>query len=81
VCGGARQNAYQSRQKKEEGMSAHTITVTRKWETEHSTIGEFHINDAAPGEVMHGYILERPGPDTTSSGLRLRIPEGTYNLK
>ncbi|XVJ69389.1 MAG: hypothetical protein HEQ39_06850 [Rhizobacter sp.] len=27
------------------------------------------------------YVLERPGPDTTASGLRLRIPDGTYKMK
>ncbi|MFC4257784.1 DUF5675 family protein [Marinobacter lacisalsi] len=57
------------------------VTVTRKWQTDHSTISHFVIPDAKDGELREGYFLERPGPDTTESGLRLRIPEGTYQLK
>jgi len=57
------------------------IKVVRKWETQNSTISEFLIPDGHPSEINRGYILERPGPDTTESGLRKRIPEGTYNLK
>lgn len=60
---------------------AHIIQITRKWETESSTISEFSIPDAKHNELKHGYILERPGPDTTAPGLRKRIPEGLYNLK
>jgi len=63
------------------GVKQGLIEITRKWETARSTISEFIIPDAAQDEITRGYILERPGPDTTASGLRKRIPEGTYNLK
>lgn len=57
------------------------IDITRKWETEHATMSEFSITGTQPGEISSGYFLERPGPDTTKSGLRKRIPVGTYHLK
>ncbi|MEE2001995.1 DUF5675 family protein [Alkalimonas sp. MEB108] len=61
----------------------HTIKVIRQWATDNSTISRLIIADARPGsgEIAQGYILERPGPDTTQSGLRLRIPEGRYQLQ
>lgn len=60
-----------------------TIRVVRKWQTDRSTISEFRIADTKPGngEKAQGFFLERPGPDTAESGLRRRIPEGTYKLK
>ncbi|WP_339801240.1 DUF5675 family protein [uncultured Marinobacter sp.] len=57
------------------------ITVTRKWQTESSTISEFFVPGAKENELQRGFFLERPGPDTTESGLRLRIPEGIYQLQ
>lgn len=57
------------------------INIKRKWESENSTISELNIHDTNPGELAHGYILERPGPDTTTPGLRKRIPTGDYHLK
>lgn len=57
------------------------IYIKRKWETENSTVSELSISDFMPGEISHGFILERPGPDTTTSGLRKRIPTGDYRLK
>jgi hypothetical protein len=51
------------------------INIYRTWETDNSTISTFNT-----GSGLKGYILERPGPATTQSGLRLRIPAGTYNL-
>lgn len=60
---------------------AYIIQITRKWETESSTISEFSISSAQYGELKYGYILERPGCDETTAGRRQRIPEGSYNLK
>lgn len=54
-----------------------TIRLTRKWETEISTIGEFTIDNS----TISGYILEEKGPDTTVSGMEQRVPIGTYNLE
>ncbi len=61
----------------------HLISVTRKWETEHSTISEFFISDALPhdGEIHHGFFLELEGPDTIEQRQRKRIVEGIFNLK
>ncbi|WP_341645975.1 DUF5675 family protein [Thauera sp. SDU_THAU2] len=53
------------------------IQIIRKWQSDASTISELSSNNG----ILKGYVLERPGPDTTRSGLRLRIPEGTYRLK
>jgi Family of unknown function (DUF5675) len=60
-----------------------TIEMVRLWETEKSTISTIAIPSASAsaGELVSGYILERPGPDTTQSGRRLRIPDGTYNVQ
>lgn len=55
---------------------AYTIFIQRKWQTSKSTISEFTI----PGTSIKGYFLECPGPDTTTSGLKKRIPEGCYSL-
>lgn len=57
-------------------MATYTLHITRLWETENSTISRFCIS----GSTLQGYILERPGPDTTQEGLLLRIPEGDYDL-
>jgi len=61
----------------------HLILITRKWETEKSTISEFHIPDALPnaGEIHHGFFLEREGPDTLERNQKKRIVEGIFNLK
>ncbi|GAB2588321.1 DUF5675 family protein [Nitrincola alkalisediminis] len=61
----------------------HLILITRKWETEKSTISEFHIPDALPnaGEIQHGYFLELEGPDTLERNQRKRIVEGIFRLK
>ncbi len=56
---------------------SYTVFINRKWQSELSTVSEFSIS----GTDVNGYILERPGPDTTTSDLRKRIPEGTYYLK
>lgn len=53
------------------------ILVKRTWQTPMSTISRYSIL----GTDIHGYILERPGPDTIIPNKRLRIPEGIYNLK
>lgn len=53
------------------------ISITRRWQTDSSTISTYNISNS----TITGYILERPGPDTTVSGLKKRIPEGSYNLQ
>lgn len=57
------------------------IEIVRRWETDNSTVSEFTIHDARDDEAASGYFLERPGPDTTESGQRKRIPEGDYQLR
>lgn len=57
-------------------MTNHTLRIIRKWHTGHSTISEYRVD----GSDIHGYILERPGPDTATPNQRLRIPEGGYQL-
>ena len=61
----------------------HLILITRKWETEKSTISEFFIPDALPnvGEIHHGFFLELEGPDTAERNQRKRIVEGIFNLR
>lgn len=58
-------------------MASATISIVRMWETPVSTISKLSIS----GTDVSGFMLERPGPDTITSNLRLRIPEGVYNLK
>ncbi|NMG71312.1 DUF5675 family protein [Parazoarcus communis] len=58
-------------------MSISTIEIVRKWETANATVSVLTANNGS----IKGYVLERPGPDTTQAGLRLRIPEGIYRLK
>lgn len=58
-------------------MSTSTIEITRKWETAGATVSTL----SADNGTLKGFVLERPGPDTTQSGLRLRIPEGLYRLQ
>jgi len=53
------------------------IRLTRKWQTDNSTIGEFTIDNS----TITGYILEEKGPDTTVSGMEQRVPIGTYKLE
>ncbi|MDR2261533.1 MAG: DUF5675 family protein [Azoarcus sp.] len=55
-------------------IDADSIHVVRKWETAQSTISELSFGN------VKGYVLERPGPDTTASGLRFRIPVGAYKI-
>ena len=52
------------------------INSFRIQETDKSTISAFHI----PETNTSGFILERPGPDTSDSGQSLRIPVGQYGL-
>lgn len=58
-------------------MSTSTIEITRKWETTSATVSTLSADN---GALRGGYVLERPGPDTTKSGPRLRIPKGLYRL-
>lgn len=56
---------------------AYAIFINRLWQTERSTIAEFNIS----GSNISGFILECPGPDTRTSNLRKRIPEGIYKMR
>ncbi|EIE3256421.1 hypothetical protein LDH75_003904 [Escherichia coli] len=58
-------------------MANHVILIKRLWQSDNSTISTYTVS----GSTIKGYILERPGPDTTTSGLRKRIPEGNYKIK
>lgn len=58
-------------------MTISTIEIVRKWETASATVSTLSVDNG----TLRGYVLERPGPDTTQSGLRLRIPEGSYRLQ
>ena len=53
-----------------------TINSFRIQETNKSTISAFHI----PETNTSGFILERPGPDTSDSEQSLRIPANQYGL-
>ena len=59
--------------------SKDNINVFRYEETENSTISAYHIPNSMNGDNSN-FFLERPGPDTSISGKRLRIPQGTYML-
>ncbi|MCG8709079.1 hypothetical protein JHU04_002310 [Brenneria sp. 4F2] len=58
-------------------MANRVILIRRLWQKNNSTISTYEVS----GCSTKGYILERPGPDTTVSGLRQRIPEGSYKIK
>ena len=54
----------------------YSINVVRKKETLNCTISEYTVS----GTNIKGFVLENPGPSTTKSGIRKRIPVGTYKL-
>ncbi|MBR0564798.1 hypothetical protein J5J83_01545 [Azoarcus sp. L1K30] len=58
-------------------MANTLIRIVRKWQTAQSTISEYSVD----GGDLKGFILERPGPDSSTPNLRLRIPEGTYQMR
>ncbi|EOI3547988.1 DUF5675 family protein [Cronobacter dublinensis] len=58
-------------------MAKHVISIKRLWQSDNSTISTYEVS----GSTIKGYILERPGPDTTASGQIKRIPEGSYKIK
>ncbi|ELY2856429.1 hypothetical protein SMC92_003528 [Cronobacter dublinensis] len=58
-------------------MAKHVISIKRLWQSDSSTISTYEVS----GSTIKGYILERPGPDTTVSGQRKRIPEESYKIK
>ncbi|WP_413495861.1 DUF5675 family protein [Morganella psychrotolerans] len=58
-------------------MSKHVLSIVRETQSNNATISSFAIS----GSSVRGYILERPGPDTSESMRRKRIPEGRYFLK
>lgn len=53
------------------------INIHRTYDTTKATMSTVSI----PSLGFNCYCLERPGPDTTTSGMRLRIPIGTYKVK
>ncbi|HGJ5882537.1 DUF5675 family protein [Arsenophonus sp.] len=53
------------------------LIVTRKWQTNLSTISEFSIE----GEKFTAFTLEPAGPDTVTPNQNKRIPEGEYKMK
>ena len=59
--------------------SKDNINVFRYEETENSTISAYHIPNSMNGDNSN-FFLERPGPDSSISGKRLRIPQGAYML-
>lgn len=58
-------------------MTNRIIYIKRMLQSENSTISKYYI----PGTNISGFMLERPGPDTTEANLRKRIPEGHYHMK
>lgn len=52
----------------------HIINVVRDRQTTRSTTSTYKAGK------LSGYMLECPGPSTTQSGQRKRIPAGTYSL-
>ncbi|EPR9025269.1 DUF5675 family protein [Cronobacter dublinensis] len=58
-------------------MAKHVISIKRLWQSDNSTISTYEVS----GSTIKGYILERPGPDTTASGQIKRIPEESYKIK
>tara|TARA_R110001583_G_scaffold153603_5_gene305323 strand:+ start:71 stop:922 length:852 start_codon:yes stop_codon:yes gene_type:complete len=60
-----------------DGVEISNITyfdIYRDTQTSNSTTGTFTFAE------LTGFTLERPGPDTTTPNMRLRIPAGTYNV-
>ena len=60
-----------------DGIEISNITyfdIYRDTQTSNSTTSTFTFGDVT------GYALERPGPDTTTPNMRLRIPAGIYNV-
>ena len=59
------------------------IRMIRIWEDKardpdvSATISWFYTSDLS----VHGYMLEREGPSTTTPNQKLRIPAGVYNLR
>lgn len=54
----------------------YVIHVNRRWQTEESTISEFHIENTP----VKGYFLEEKGPSSPVALKELRIPAGEYKL-
>lgn len=54
----------------------YVIYVNRRWQTEESTISEFHIENT----TVKGYFLEEKGPSSSIAEKELRIPAGDYKL-
>jgi len=61
------------------------LTVTRRWQTQQSTISSFTSSSVDTGIVsessVSGYILEPKGPSTIIANQNLRIPAGIYKLQ
>ena len=56
-----------------------TINSFRIVETDKSTISAFHML-SMDGIEYSGFFMEPAGPETEMSGLRKRIPSGTYGI-
>ncbi|WP_201512415.1 DUF5675 family protein [Psychrobacter alimentarius] len=53
------------------------IIINRTSQNSQSTVGTFSI----PSHNFNGFVLERPGPDTTTRNMRKRVPIGVYKVK
>jgi hypothetical protein len=63
-------------------MATYIITMVRTSQNEECTLGRMTFQGTEKDEGLEVvYTLERPGPDTTESGRRLRIPDGAYSMQ
>ncbi|WP_440464011.1 DUF5675 family protein [Psychrobacter sp. ASPA161_6] len=53
------------------------IIINRTSQNSQSTVGTLSI----PSHNFDGFVLERPGPDTTTRNMRKRVPTGVYRVK
>ena len=53
------------------------IIINRTSQNSQSTVGTLSI----PNYNFDGFVLERPGPDTTTRNMRKRVPTGVYKVK
>lgn len=53
------------------------IIINRIIQNSQSTVGTLSV----PSHNFDGFVLERPGPDTTTRNMRKRVPTGVYKVK
>ncbi|HCT74021.1 MULTISPECIES: DUF5675 family protein [Psychrobacter] len=53
------------------------IIINRTSDGSQSTLGTLSV----PSHKFDGFVLERPGPDTTTRNMRKRVPIGVYKVK